>query len=110
MTSESENRVTVAYPYIHKVLKGTFDSELHFTLQRFSDGHQFTALLVYMKEISTVTDLLLWKVAFTDSAESLLTSLTKVTLIDKYFHSAQGNAKNSANNLVKFGVPTPGGD
>ena len=71
-----------------------------------------------MKEISTVTDLLLsshGKLRLQNSTreysiESLLTSLTKVTLIDKYFHSAQGNAKNSANNLVKFGVPTPGGD
>ena len=52
---------------------------------------------------------------FTDPAHYNLSPkrVNKNYLIDKYFDSGdsgQGNTKNRANSLVKFGVPTPGGD
>ena len=37
-----------------------------------------------------------------------LTMYKKSYLINRYDDSGQGNAKNRASNLVKFGVPTPG--
>ena len=46
--------------------------------------------------------------AFTDPANQ--TGDVDKSYLIKYVDSGQGNAKNRVNNVVAFGVPTPGGE